>query len=241
MEELKQVLEERINRLEDLINRVLLRSDNGSCLVSVPTNANANIAKHATVRLESPIKLLNKSELFQSERMNESRTQIEIRESEQFIDSVAANLGLEPLDSNGHTQVDIQELTGAPSLDHSVADLIDGLPRTCVDATGLAGEPFGSAFPGGSSCWYRNGARPKASTPAGTWSYVVRRRGKSNGKSRMRAPVFRSPPELVLQNSLIWCLCDYPVPWVLLVSCLCEPSSAAICVGVLQRGLPGLE
>lgn len=171
MEELKQLLEERINRLEDLIYRVLLRLDNASYLVgeTLLTNANANIAKHATVSPENSRKLVNKSELFQSERMNETKTQLEIRENEQFIDSMAANLGLEPLDSNGFTQIDIQELTGVSNLDHSVVDLIDAFPRTCLDATGLAGEAFKSTLPSGSSCWYSNGARPKASTPAGTW------------------------------------------------------------------------
>lgn len=199
MEELKQLLEERINRLEDLIYKVLLRSDNGSYLVGVPTNANANIAKHATVRPENPRKLVNKSELFQSEQMNETRTQLEIRENEQFIDSMATNLGLEPV-SNGLTLIDIQELTGTSNLDHSVTDLIDAFPRTCLDATGLAAEAFKSTLPSDSSCWHSNGARPKASTPAETWSDVVRRRGKSSRKSRMRALVLRSPPELVLQN-----------------------------------------
>ncbi|KAL7394631.1 hypothetical protein ABVT39_000923 [Epinephelus coioides] len=55
-------------------------------------------------------------------------------------------------------------------------------------------------LPNGPSYWHRTGARPKASTPARTWSDVTRHKGKSSTKSVKRAPTLTPPLELSLHN-----------------------------------------
>ncbi|KAJ8345975.1 hypothetical protein SKAU_G00301680 [Synaphobranchus kaupii] len=81
--------------------------------------------------------------------------------------------------------------------------MADTLPWMGPNATGLAAEAPKPAFPNDASYWHSIGARPKASTPARTWSDVVHRRGKSSKKSNKRAPTLTPPPQLSLQNSWV--------------------------------------
>lgn len=136
------------------------------------------------------------------ERLIERITQLEkkieslqqIRESEQFIDSVAASMHLaEPANANGQTQT-----FNTSSVEHPDMDLADTLPWICPNTTGYSAPK--PAPPNDASHWHRIGARPKASTPARTWSDVVGHRGKSGTKPVWRGPTLTPPPELPLQN-----------------------------------------
>ncbi|KAL7397468.1 hypothetical protein ABVT39_022517 [Epinephelus coioides] len=116
----------------------------------------------------------------------------QIRENEQFIDSVAANIQ----GADGQTGV----YGNTTNVEHTIADLADTIPWICPNTTGSAAEAPKLAFPNDPSYWHRTGARPKASTPARTWSDVTRRKGKSSRKSVKRAPTLTPPLELSLHN-----------------------------------------
>ena len=116
-------------------------------------------------------------------------TRQQIRESEQFIDSVAATI----LGADGQSCI----YGNTSNVEHTIADLADTIPWICPNTTESAAEAPKLAFPNDPSYWHRTGARPKASTPARTWADVVRRRGKSSIKT---APTLTPPLELSLQN-----------------------------------------
>ncbi|KAL7372750.1 hypothetical protein ABVT39_021796 [Epinephelus coioides] len=126
----------------------------------------------------------------QLQKKNETLQQT--RESEQFIDSAAANIQ----GADGQTFI----FGNTSNVEHTIADLADTIPWICPNTTGSAAEAPKLAFPNNPSCWHRTGARPKASTPARTWAHVTRRKGKSSRKSVKRAPTLTPPLELSLQN-----------------------------------------
>ncbi|KAL7380858.1 hypothetical protein ABVT39_025064 [Epinephelus coioides] len=116
----------------------------------------------------------------------------QIRESEQFIDSVTANIQ----GADGQTGV----YGNTTDVEHTIPDLAGTIPWICPNTTGSAAEAPKLAFPNDPSYWHRTGARPKASTPARTWSDVTRHKGKSSRKSVKRAPTLTPPLELSLHN-----------------------------------------
>ncbi|KAL7394085.1 hypothetical protein ABVT39_020320 [Epinephelus coioides] len=124
----------------------------------------------------------------QLQKKNETLQQI--CESEQFIDSVAANIQ----GADGQTVI----YGNTTNVEHTIADLADTIPWICPNTAGSAAEAPKLAFPSDPSYWHRTGARPKASTPART--DVTRRKGKSSRKSVKRAPTLTPPLELCLQN-----------------------------------------
>ncbi len=118
--------------------------------------------------------------------------QHQTHESEQFIDSVEVPI------QGADGQTFIQRIKS--NVEHPITDLADTLPCICTNATGLAAEAPKPAFPNDASYWHSTGARPKASTPARTWSDIARCRGKSSQKSNKRAPTSAPPPGLSLRN-----------------------------------------
>jgi len=64
------------------------------------------------------------------------------------------------------------------------ADLADTLPWMCPNNTGTSVKAPKPARPTDISYWNSVGAKPKSSTPARTWSHVVRRRGKPSTKPK---------------------------------------------------------
>lgn len=105
--------------------------------------------------------------------MTDFETKIEtlhqIRESEQFIDSVATTVeGTKPPNANGHTHIFIHWITS--NVEHPFTDLADTLSWICLNATGLAVEAPKPAFPNDVSYWHST--RSKTSTLALFHKYV---------------------------------------------------------------------
>lgn len=82
-------------------------------------------------------------------------TMDEIRENEQFIDSLAA-----AVQSAENGQTFIHGITS--NLEHPITGFADTLPWICPNATGAAAEAPKPVFPNDASYWHSMGARPKA-------------------------------------------------------------------------------
>ena len=99
----------------------------------------------------------------------------EICASEEFIDSIIAPVQVvEPPCAKGLTQTFLHGITA--DVEPHAADLADTLPWMCPNDTGISGEAPKSDGPTDISYWNSVGAKPKSSTPARTWSHVVRRK-----------------------------------------------------------------
>ena len=101
----------------------------------------------------------------------------DIRASEEFTDSIIASVqAVEPSCAKGLTQIFLADV------EPHTADLADTLPWMCTNDTGISGEAPKPAGLTDISYWNSVSAKPKSSTPARTWSHVVRRRGKPSTK-----------------------------------------------------------